>query len=98
MSQAALPTYNTVANVLEKKNDSGLRLAGWTLLRMIMIAPPMMVVGVPTRQAFLGAGLSSVLISGFTLLRIFDAGTTGLAGVRSRRPSASRRARRPKRG
>jgi hypothetical protein len=98
MSQAALPTYNTVADVLEKQNGSGLRLAGWTVLRMIMIAPPMMVVGVPTRQAFLGAGLSSALISAFTLLRIFDAKTTGLAGVSSRRSSGRARARRPKRG
>jgi len=82
MAEAALPTYSTAAHVLEAKNGSGLRLAGWTVLRTIMIAPPMMVVGVPTKQAFLGATLASVLISGFTLLRIFDATQTGLHGAK----------------
>ncbi len=47
----------------------------------MMIAPPMMLVGVPAKQAFIGAMLSSSLISVFTLLRIFNARETGLAGV-----------------
>ena len=78
--QAALPTYRTVAAVLEGHTGSGIRLAGWTLLRTIMIAPPMMVVGVPVKQAFFGASIASVLISGFTLLRIFDARESVLNG------------------
>lgn len=71
---AALPTYATVADLLEKKNGSGLRLAGWTVARMLMIAPPLLVVGVPAKQAFAGAALSSILISLFTLERIKHAG------------------------
>jgi len=89
---AALPTYRTAAAVLERDKGSGLRLAGWTVARTIMIAPPMMIVGCTAKQAFLGAALSSLLISTFTLLRIFDARQTGLAGVKGyRRPAARRR-------
>ena len=73
LKKPALPTYQTVAAVLEAKNGSGVRLAGWTVARMLMIAPPMMVVGVKPKQAFLGAALSSGLISLFTLLRIYNA-------------------------
>lgn len=73
VGQANLPTYATVADVLEKKNGSGLRLAGWTIARMIMIAPPMMLVGVPAAVAFKGAAISSGLISLFTMIRIHHA-------------------------
>jgi hypothetical protein len=69
----ALPTYRTVADVLEKKNGSGIRLAGWTIARTLMIAPPFLAVGVPARKAFAGAVLASGLISIFTLLRIYNA-------------------------
>lgn len=89
---AALPTYLSAAEVLEKKNGSGLRLAGWTVARTIMIGPPMMAVGVPAKQAFLGAALASTLISVFTLLRIFNAGAVGgLTGSRQLRGARSRR-------
>lgn len=70
---AALPTYATVADALEKKNGSGVRLAGWTVARTLLIAPPMMAVGVEPKRAFLGAFLGSALISVFTLLRIYNA-------------------------
>jgi len=83
MAQAALPTYGTVADVLEKKNGSGMRLAGWTIARALLIAPPFMAVGVSWQQALLGAAFASGLITVFTLLRIFDARTTGLTGVRT---------------
>jgi hypothetical protein len=77
----ALPTYHTVADVLEKKNGSGWRLAGWTVARTLMIAPPMLVVGVPAKQAFAGAALASAMISVFTLIRIAHAGEKeGLGG------------------
>lgn len=66
----ALPTYSTVADVLEKKNGSGWRLAGWTAARTLLIAPPMLVVGVPAKQAFAGALLASGMISLLTLARI----------------------------
>lgn len=75
----ALPTYKTVANFLEKKNGSGIRLFGWTIARSFLIAPPMMVVGVPPKKAFLGAFLASGLISLFTLLRIQSASEQALA-------------------
>lgn len=85
MAEASLPTYRTAARVLEGDKGSGTRLAGWTVARTLLIAPPMMVFGVPAKQAFLGAGLASGLISVFTLLRIFDARSTGLAGIKRRR-------------
>jgi hypothetical protein len=69
-SKPSLPTYATVADVLEKKNGSGIRLLGWTAARSVLIAPWMMLVGVPVKKAFLGSIIASVAISGFTLLRI----------------------------
>lgn len=86
----SLPTYLTAAHVLEKDKGSGTRLLGWTVLRTILIAPPMMVTGVSAKQAFAGAALASVLISTFTLLRIFDARQTGLAGIKRRGTRRSR--------
>jgi hypothetical protein len=77
-----LPTYATVADVLEKKNGSGWRLAGWTLARILMIAPPMMFVGVPVKLAFQGAALSSGLISIFTMIRISNAAAAQGVGSR----------------
>lgn len=85
---AALPTYRTAAHVLEGDRGSGVRLLGWTVARTLLIAPPMMIVGIPAKQAFAGAAIASGLISIFTLLRIFDARQTGLAGLR--RPAPSR--------
>lgn len=73
MSKAALPTYATVADTLEKKNGAGIRLAGWTIARTLLIAPPMMMVGVRPMRAFGGAAIASGLISIFTLLRIYNA-------------------------
>lgn len=71
-----------------------MRLVGWTFARMLLIAPPFMLVGLPARQAFLGAFLSSGLISLFTLLRIFDARQTGLAGIKGARCLSAGRRRR----
>jgi len=92
MAQATLPTYRTAADVLEKDKGAGVRLLGWTVARTILIGPPMMAVGIPAKQAFAGAALASSLISIFTLLRIFDARNTGLAGVKGYRPRMRRRA------
>ncbi|MGH7177097.1 MAG: hypothetical protein ACREJC_06950 [Tepidisphaeraceae bacterium] len=89
--QAALPTYRTAARVLEGEKGSGIKLAGWTVARTLMIAPPMMIVGVPMKQAFAGAAFASALISVFTVARIFNARQTGMAGL-------SYGARRPRRG
>jgi hypothetical protein len=80
--EAPIPTYRTSANVLSRQNGSGLKLVGWTLARTLLIAPPMLVVGVPAKQAWIGAGLSSALISTLALLRIFDAGKNGLGSRR----------------
>jgi len=93
MAQFALPTYRTAADVLEKDKGSGLRLAGWTVARTILIAPAMMVVGIDAKRAFMGAAIASGLMSVFVLLRIFDARHTGLAGLkRPRRYHRSSRA------
>lgn len=93
---AALPTYRTAASVLEGDKGAGLRLIGWTIARTLIIAPPMQIVGVPAKQAWIGAAVASSLISVFTLLRIFDARATGLAGIKRpaglcRPPHANRR-------
>lgn len=80
----SLPTYQTAANVLEKDKGSGLKLVGYTLLRTLLIAPPMMAIGVDWKRAWLGAGLASGLMSVFVLLRIFDARATNLAGLNRR--------------
>lgn len=91
-----LPTYKTAAEVLNRDDGAALRMLGWTVARTIMIGPPMMAVGVPAKHAFAGAALASSLISVFTLMRIFDARATGLAGVKGYRPQP-RRPRRPHR-
>lgn len=80
--QANLPTYRTVAAVLERKTGSGVKLLGWTIARTVLIAPPMQLVGIPAKQAWLGAGLASGLISMLTLLRIFNGRQTALSGGR----------------
>jgi hypothetical protein len=85
MAEARLPTYKTAAQVLERDKGSGVRLLGWTVARTILIGPPMMAVGVEPKKAFMGAALASGLISLFTLLRLFDARATGLAGIKGRR-------------
>lgn len=68
-----LPTYRTIAAVLEKKTGSGIRLVGWTFARAVLIAPPMRVVGVPWKKAIGGALLASTGISLFAMLRIYNA-------------------------
>jgi hypothetical protein len=90
----ALPTYKTVADYLEKKNGSGIRLFGWTIARSFLIAPPMMLVGVPPKKAFLGAFLASGLISLFTLMRISNAADQALAAAHQRRAMQRYRQRR----
>jgi hypothetical protein len=66
----ALPTYATVADILEKKNGAGIRLVGWTVARTVLIAPGMMLVGVPWKKALLGSLVASVGISLLTLARV----------------------------
>lgn len=85
MASSPIPTYRTAADVLSRKTGSGARMVGWTVARTLLIAPPMMIVGVPAKQAWFGASLASSLISVFALLRIFDARTVGLGGRRSTR-------------
>jgi len=70
----ALPTYQTIAGVLEKKNGSGVRLLAWTGARTLMIMPGMLAVGAGLKKAFWGSLISSGLISMFTLIRIYNAG------------------------
>ena len=65
-----LPTYRTIADVLEKKNGSGVRLVGWTLARTLLIAVPMLAVGVPRDKALKGSLLASAAISALTIFRL----------------------------
>jgi len=69
-----LPTYKTVAEVLERKNGSGIRLVGWTVARTFLIMPGVLAVGVDPKKAFVGSLISSSLISVLTLVRIYNAG------------------------
>lgn len=91
ISDPHVPTYRAAASFLEKEKGSGVALIGWTIARTIMIAPPMMLVGVPIKQAFLGAGLSSILISIFAALRIFDARHSGINGINPKCLTGARR-------
>lgn len=70
MREAQLPTYRTAARVLEGQTGSGAKLAGWTAMRTLLIAPPLMLIGIDARRAWAGATLSSILISTLTLLRL----------------------------
>lgn len=79
-----LPTYATVAAVLEGQNGSGVRLLGWTVARTVLIAPWFRVVGVTWKQAILGATLASLAISGLTLLRVSKTGNRLVQKARRR--------------
>jgi hypothetical protein len=85
-----MPTYRSAARVLEGQKAAGWELAGWTVARTILIFPPMMAVGVPFKQALLGAGLASMLISTLAALRIFDAKHMGLKGQHGTRALRAR--------
>lgn len=84
MAESAIPTYRTAADVLSKQTGSGLRLAGWTVARTILIAPPFLLLLDKSqhRRVWIAATASSVMISVFALLRIFDAKTVGLGRSR----------------
>lgn len=85
MAGTALPTYLSAARFLERKNGSGVKLLGWTLARTLMIAPPMMLVGISAKKAFAGAAIASTLISLFAVLRLYDAGPRRSLGSARRR-------------
>ena len=90
-----LPTYQTIASVLEKKTGSGVRLLGWTVARTVLIAPFMVMVGVPWKKAFLGAVIASCAISSLALLRLqnaeYELNREYLAGRRWLKPRGARR-------
>lgn len=58
-----LPTYQNAAAMLEHRNGSGWRLAGWTMARSLLILPGMLAVGVKPKKAIAGALIASGLIS-----------------------------------
>lgn len=82
MAESSIPTYKTAANVLSKQTGSGIKMVGWTLARTLLIAPPILLVTDSSqhRRVWIGAGLSSLLISTFALLRIYNASATGIGG------------------
>lgn len=92
MSKPTMPTYLSAASVLEKKTGSGWKLAGWTVLRMLLIAPPVLLVTPPEvhRRVWYGAALSSGLISVLAMMRILNAGQNGSLAGRPRSRSRSR--------
>lgn len=85
LSKPGLPTYATVADVLEQKNGSGIRLVGWTIARAALIAVPFKLAArrVSWRDVIIGSLAASVAISALTLMRISKAGQT-VAGVAGR--------------
>lgn len=82
-----MPTYLSAAETLERKTGSGWKLAGWTLLRMLLIAPPILLITPREahRRVWVGAAMSSALISTLALLRIFNAAHVGLGRPRQKR-------------
>lgn len=78
----SLPTYVNAAGVLENRTGSGWKLAGWTVARVLLIAPAFLTVGVEPKKAWGGAALASLMISGLTVGRIFMGGQS-LAGAKS---------------
>jgi hypothetical protein len=70
----SLPTYATIADVLEKRTGSGLKLVGWTAARAVLIGVPMLIVKVEPKKAIAGSLLASGFISLFALLRIYATG------------------------
>jgi hypothetical protein len=84
MKRPSMPTYLSAAETLERKTGSGLKLVGWSVLRMLLIAPPILLITPKEmhRRVWIGAAMSTALISILAMLRIFNAGQTGLAGRR----------------
>lgn len=72
-----LPTYKTIADVIEHKDGSIGRLIGWTAARTALIIPAMLLVKVPPKKAIIGSVLSSCMMSTLTLIRIYLAGDDG---------------------
>lgn len=88
MAKPSMPTYLSAAEVLERKTGAGWRLVGWTLLRTLLIAPPILII-TPSeyrRRVWVGAAMSSILISSLAMLRILNAGQNGLGAPKRRRP------------
>ncbi len=92
MSRSNIPTYATAADVLSKKTGSGLKMVGWTVARTLLIAPPILLF-TPREvhsKVWWGSIASSLLISTFAIMRIFNARETGLAGNRTPRRTMRR--------
>lgn len=70
--KASLPTYATIADVLEKRTGSGIKLVGWTAARAVLIGVPMLLVKVEPKKALAGSLLASGMISLLALFRIWN--------------------------
>lgn len=68
-----LPTYRTCAAVLERKNDSGLALAGWTVARAALVMPGFLLVGNDLKRSVVGSLIVSSAMSALVLFRVFNA-------------------------
>lgn len=96
LARPHLPTYQTSAAVLEGETGAGLKLAAWTVARTMLIAPPMLLVGATPRQAWVGAGVASMFISGLTLLRIFHGHNEMMGAALAGSARRARSTRRPR--
>jgi hypothetical protein len=91
-TEPQLPTYRTAAAYLEGSTAHGWKLLGWTAGRTVLIAIPMMIVGIEPKKAILGSALASLIISGLAVARISNA-VHPMLGGRRRLALAGRRRR-----
>lgn len=89
----ALPTYQSVAAVLEKQTGSGIKLVGWTFARSVLIIPGMLLVGTEWKKAVFGSLLASSFISVLALARVYNASFQGEVEAFARKRKELREAR-----
>jgi len=65
----ALPTYNSIADAMSEENGAGIRLAGWTVGRAVLIVPGLRLAGIPWTQTLAGSMFASTTISALSVLR-----------------------------
>ena len=69
LRRPALPTYDTIAEVMSDEYGSGLRLAYWTVGRSVLMVPGLRMVDVPWKQALAGSLVASTFMSSLALWR-----------------------------
>ena len=64
-----LPTYNTIADAMSEESGAGVRLAGWTVGRAVLLVPGLRLAGIPWTQTLAGSMFASTTISALSVLR-----------------------------